>query len=36
MEMKEILRYLAMLVVLDLLVIIGFAWGYLFEQDIAV
>jgi hypothetical protein len=36
MEMKDIFRYLAMLVVLALPVIIGFAWGYLFEQDIAV
>ena len=36
MEMKEIFRYLAMFVVLALPVIIGFAWGYLFEQNIAV
>jgi ABC-type Fe3+ transport system permease subunit len=36
MEMKEILRYLAMLVIIALPVIIGFVWGYLFEQDIAV
>jgi predicted ABC-type exoprotein transport system permease subunit len=36
MEMKEIFRYLAMLVVVALPVIIGFVWGYLFEQDTAV
>jgi len=36
MKMKEIFRYLAMLVVIALPMIIGFAWGYLFEQNIAV
>ena len=36
MEMKDILRYLAMLVVVALPMIIGFVWGYLFEQNIAV
>jgi len=36
MKIKEILRYLAMLVVVALPMIIGFAYGYLFEQDIAV
>jgi hypothetical protein len=36
MEMKEIFRYLAMLVVIALPIIIGFVWGYLFEQNIAV
>jgi hypothetical protein len=36
MEMRDMFRYLAMLVVLALPVIIGFVWGYLFEQDIAV
>ena len=36
MKMKEIFRYLAMLVILALPMIIGFIWGYLFEQDIAV
>ena len=36
MEMKEILRYFAMFVVGMLPIIIGFAYGYLFEQNIAV
>ena len=36
MEMKEIFRYLAMLAVLALPMIIGFVWGYLFEQNIGV
>ena len=36
MEMKDIFRYLAMLIVLALPMIIGFVWGYLFEQNIAV
>jgi ABC-type Fe3+ transport system permease subunit len=36
MEMKEIFRYLAMLVIIALPMIIGFVWGYLFEQNIAV
>ncbi|MGB8780494.1 MAG: hypothetical protein WCD81_07590 [Candidatus Bathyarchaeia archaeon] len=36
MKMKDIFRYLAMFVVIALPMIIGFAWGYLFEQNIAV